>query len=108
MNRLVGVIVAINLGLALGGLYLAWRLWWLKQTLSLLADNLTIWERDLRDTLALADHLDLSRQQLLRLRQQYILLQRWLGYLPYLRQGLKLLAGVGTQRRQRLRRRGRT
>jgi hypothetical protein len=106
VNRLVLVVVAVNLGLALGGLYLAWHLWRLKQAWAILAESLITWERDLHDTLALTADLDLSRQQLLSLRQQYIILQRWLGYLPYLRQGLKLMMGMGLKHRKRFRRRG--
>lgn len=101
MNRLALVVVAVNLGLALGGLSLAWRLWRLRQTWATLAASLTAWERDLQATLALTTDLDASRQQLRHLRQQYIILQRWLGYLPYLRQGLKLMVGLGIKRRQR-------
>jgi hypothetical protein len=106
VNRLVVVVVAVNLGLALGGLFLAWRLWRLKQVCATLAESLTTWERDLQASLALTNDLDVSRQQLLRLRQQYVILQRWLGYLPYLRQGLKLMVGLGIKGRQRLRRQG--
>ncbi|MFH7242732.1 MAG: hypothetical protein ACHWZW_07760 [Spirulina sp.] len=106
MNRLVVIVVVVNLGLALGGLFLAWRLWWLKQVCATLAESLTTWERDLQASLALTNDLEVSRQQLLHLRQQYVILQRWLGYLPYLRQGLKLIVGLGFKGRQRLRRQG--
>jgi hypothetical protein len=106
VNRLVVVVVVVNLGLALGGLVLAWYLWRLRQVCATLAESLTTWERDLQASLALTTDLDVSRQQLLRLRQQYVILQRWLGYLPHLRQGLKLMVGLGIKGRKRLRRQG--
>lgn len=105
MNRLVVLVVAGNFALALGGLYLARRLRHWRQTWATLADNLVIWERDLQETLALTAELDVSRQKLLDLRQRYTLLRQWIGYLPYLRQGLRLIVGLGMKRRNRVRQR---
>lgn len=106
MNRLVVAVVAVNFGLALGGLYLAKRLWHWRQSWATLADALTVWEQDLSQTLAMAAKTEVgpSRQSLLRLRQQYVTLQRWLGYLPYLRWVLKAAMGLGFKGRRPYRR----
>lgn len=102
MNRLVGVIVLVNGGIALGGLYVALRLWRWKQAWATLADVLTAWEQDLPQTLAALAVPDLasSRQRLLILRQRYRLLRRWLSYWPHLRWAMGLVMGPENRRRR--------
>lgn len=106
MNRLVVAVVAINGGIALGGLYLSLRLWRWRQSWATLADALILWEQELSQTLASVTEtgLEPSRQKLLHLRHQYQTLQRWLGYLPALRWVLNQLITFGLKRHRRSRR----
>lgn len=93
----------MNFGLALGGIYLGQRLRRWRRVWASLADDLTIWERDLAQTLAtLANPAPSPAQEsLLRLQRQYATLRVWLGYLPYLRWILKTAVGIRKPRRRR-------
>ena len=105
MNRWLVVLVAMNFGLALGGLYLGQRLRRWRNTWASLADDLAIWERDLAQTLATLANPTPSpaQEKLLRLQRHYATLRAWLGYLPYLRWILKVVVGIGNPRRRRRR-----
>lgn len=101
------LVVAINMVIALGGFYLAWRLWRVKQGLARFAAVLTIWERNTHRAL----NPDITPALIRRgqtgtasLRDQYALLEKQLQQLQrvvtFALMGRRLLQQGGWGRRR--------
>ena len=79
MDRLTIGVIGMNGAIALGGFYLAWRVWHLGQTWATLADRLTAWEQTLNQALhpgQVPQQIWQRQQHIAQSRQRYADVQR--------------------------------
>lgn len=109
-NPVVLCVIALNVVIALMGFYLAWRIWQVKQVLSVTVRNLTVWERSTHRVLnpeVTPQNILMGRSGIAALRSHYAQLQQQIEQLQRILGvvlvGLRLLQPKRRRRRRSLR-----